>query len=126
MDDGPNLRNNHRIPHKAEIQFENFLSGTFYNARMYNYSLQGMYFESDLALLPGARVNLWLSDLPQNSLPEVNAAEVRWSEEIAGAVVLYNYGAGIRFNRSAKHSDLPRQFELIQGGMDPTEPSETS
>jgi hypothetical protein len=115
-----------RFYHEAPVVIEECGSGFYHEARMYNYSLQGMYFESDLALVPGARVNLWFSDLPQNSLPEVNAAEVRWSEEIAGAVVLHNYGVGIRFNRSAKHSDLPRQFELIQGGMDPTEPSETT
>jgi hypothetical protein len=89
---------------------------------MYNYSLHGMYFESDLALVPGARVNLWLSDFPEDSLPEINAAEVRWNEEISGAVVLFNYGAGIKYSRPIKHKDLSRHFRIIQGGLGSTQP----
>ena len=91
---------------------------------MYNYSLQGMYFESDLALIPGTRVNLWLSDFPEDSLPEITAAEVRWNEEIIGAVVLYNYGTGIKYNHPIKHKDLSRQFRIIQGGLGSTKPSD--
>jgi hypothetical protein len=98
-------------------------TGLYYDARMYNYSLQGMYFESDLALDPGARVNLWLSDLPESSLPDISSAEVRWTEEIAGAVVLFNFGTGIKYVREIKHRDLPTQFRVIPGGMEEKKPS---
>ena len=114
-----------RFYHEAPVVIEECGTGLYYEARMYNYSLQGMYFESDLALVSGARVNLWLSDLPENSLPEINSAEVRWSEEIIGAVVLYNYGTGIKYSRSVKHSNLPGQFRVIQGGMGSTKPSDS-
>lgn len=106
-----------RFYHEASVVIEKCGTGVFHEAMMYNYSLQGLYFESDLALSPGARVNLWLSNLPEDSLPEIASAEVRWSEEIVGAVVLYNYGTGIKYSRPIKHKDLPGQFRIIQGGL---------
>jgi hypothetical protein len=112
-----------RFYHEAPVVIEQCGTGLYYEARMYNYSLQGMYFESDLALSPGARVNLWLSGLPEESLPEINSAEVRWNEEIPGAVVLFNYCTGIKFSRPINHKDFPRHFRIIQGGLDSTEPS---
>ena len=113
-----------RFYHEAPVVIEECGTGLYYEARMYNYSLQGMYFESDLALVPGARVNLWLSDLPENSLPEINSAEVRWAEEITGAVVLFNYGIGIKYSRSVKRRGFPRQFRIIHGGMASKKPSD--
>lgn len=76
-----------------------------------------MYIESDLDFEPGARVNLWLSELPQSSLPDISSAEVRWTEEIAGAVVLFNFGTGIKYGRAIKHRDLPTLFRIIRGGI---------
>ena len=110
-----------RFYHEAPIVVEKCGTAVYHEARMYNYSLQGMYFESDLALLPGARVNLWLSYLPENALPEIHFAEVRWSEEIAGAVVLFSYGTGIKYTRPVKHRDFPGKFQIIKGGRDPEE-----
>ena len=96
---------------------EECATGIYFNARMYNYSLQGMYFESDLSLLSGTRVNVWLSNSPGSSSPDINFAEVRWSEEIVGAVVLYNYGAGIRYHQPITYREFPRHFQVIQGGL---------
>ena len=55
--------------------------------------------------------------LPQDALPEIASAEVRWNEEIIGAVVLYNYGTGIKSSRPINQKDLPGQFRIIQGGL---------
>ena len=112
-----------RFYYDSTVAIEECGTGLYHEARMYNYSLQGMYIESDLALVSGSRVNLWLSALPENSLPEINSAEVRWSEEIMGAVVLFKYGTGIKYSRSIKHRDFPRQLRVIQGGQEPKKPS---
>ena len=122
----PNLekRDCARFYHEAPVVIEECGTGLYYEARMYNYSLQGMYFESDLALVPGTRVNLWLSALPEDSLPEISSAAVRWNEEIFGAVVLFNYGTGIKYSRPIKHKDFPKQFRIIQGGLSSTNPSD--
>ena len=87
------------------------------NARVYNYSLHGMYFESDLSLLSGTRVNIWMSNLDKPSQPEVRFAEVRWCEEIIGAVVLYNYGVGIRCRQPLTYREFPKHLQVIQGGL---------
>jgi hypothetical protein len=106
-----------RFCHEISVIIEECGTGVHFDARMYNYSLQGMYFESDLYLLSGTRVNVWLSNLPGSSSPDINFAEVRWSEEINGAVVLYNYGAGIRYHQPIAYREFPRQFQVIQGGL---------
>ena len=106
-----------RFSLEAPVVIEKCGTGLYYEARMYNYSLQGMYFESDLALSPGTRVNIWLSGLPEESLPDISSAEVRWNEEIAGAVVLYSYGSGIKYSRPVQHKDFPRQLRIIEGGL---------
>ncbi len=113
-----------RFYHEAPVVIEKCGTGLFFEAMMYNYSLHGIYFESDLALVPGTRLNLWLSDLPEDSLPDITSAEVRWNEEIYGAVVLYNYATGIKCSRSIKHKDLPSQFRIIQGGLGLKNPSD--
>ena len=113
-----------RFYHEAPVVIEQCGTGLYYEARMFNYSLQGMYFESDLVLIPGTRVNLWLSDFPEDSLPEIGSAEVRWNEEIIGAVVLFNYGTGIRYSRPLKHKDFPRHLRIIQGGLGSPKPSD--
>ena len=106
-----------RFFHEAPVVIEECGKGVYHGARMYNYSRGGIYLETDLALKPGDRVNLWLSDLPENSLPEINFAEVRWRDEITGAVVLYSYGIGIKYYRPIKHLDFPGKFRVVQGGL---------
>ena len=106
-----------RFCYELPVIIEECATGTYFNARMYNYSLHGMYFESDLSLLSGTRVNVWLSNSPGSSSPDINFAEVRWSEEIIGAVVLYNYGAGIRYHQPITYREFPRHFQVIQGGL---------
>ena len=112
-----------RLRYELPVVIEECGTGVHFNARMYNYSLHGMYVESDLFLLSGTRVNVWLTDLTGSSLPEISFAEVRWSEEIIAAVVLYNYGAGIRYHQPMTYREFPRPFQVIQGGVkDPIKP----
>ena len=106
-----------RFRYELPVVIEECGTGAHFNARMYNYSLHGMYFESDLSFLSGTRVNVWLSDLAGSSLPDISFAEVRWCEEIFAAVVLYNYGAGIRYHQPMTYRDFPRPFQVVQGGV---------
>ncbi len=106
-----------RFCYEIPVVIEECGAGVHFEARMYNYCLQGMYFESDLFLLSGARVNIWFSNLAGSSLPDINFAEVRWCEEIIGPVVLNDYGAGIRYHHPITYREFPRRFQVIQGGM---------
>ena len=114
-----------RLRYELPVIIEECGTGVHFNARMYNYSLHGMYIESDLSLFSGTRVNILLSDLAGSSLQEIRFAEVRWCEEIIAAVVLYNYGAGIRYHQPITFREFPRPFQVIQGGLkDPLQPLE--
>ena len=106
-----------RFCYEIPVIIEECATGIYFNARMYNYSLQGMYFESDLSLLSGTRVNVWFSNLSGSSLPDINFAEVRWCEEIIGPIVLNNYGVGIRYHQPITYREFPKHFQVIQGGF---------
>jgi hypothetical protein len=106
-----------RFCYEIPVVIEECGTGVHFDARMYNYSLQGMYFESDHSLLSGTRVNVWLSNFPGSSSPDISFAEVRWSEEITGAVVLYNYGVGIQYHQPITYREFPRHFQVIRGGL---------
>lgn len=112
-------RDSARFYYEAPVVIEDCGTGRFYDARMYNYSLQGMYIECDCDLDPGNRLNLWLSASPEKDMPEIEGAEIRWCEEITGAVVLYSYGCGIQYKPCAGHDALTRNFRIIQGGIKP-------
>ena len=105
-----------RFYHEIPVAVEECGTGVHFAARIYNYSLHGMYFESDHPFLTGTRVNVWLSNLPESSYPVIDFAEVRWCQEITGAVVLYNYGAGIRYHQPIKYPEFPMHFQVIEGG----------
>lgn len=105
-----------RFYHQIPVVIEECGTGVHFAAQLYNYCLHGMYFESDHSLLSGTRVNVWLSNLPESSLPEIGLAEVRWCEEITGPVVLHNYGAGIHCRQPIKYREFPKHFRVIQGG----------
>ena len=106
-----------RFFYELPVIIEECGTGFHFKARMYNYSLQGMYIETDLSLLSGTRVNVWLSNLAGSSLPNINFAEIRWCEEIIGAVVLHNYGAGLRYHQPITYREFPRKFQVIKGGL---------
>jgi len=106
-----------RFCYESPVVIEECGTGVHFDGRMYNYSLQGMYFESDLLFLSGTRVNVWFSNLSGSSLPDINFAEVRWCEEIIGPVVLNNYGAGVRYHQPITYREFPRHFHVIQGGV---------
>ncbi len=107
-------RASQRFVYEAALKIENCDSGTYTYGRMYNYSAGGIYFESDVAFQPGTQVQIDIEkpgkDLDINHL----TAKVKWCQEISAAVVLYNYGIGVEFDRSKRDG----KFKVIQGGAD--------
>ncbi len=90
-------RNNARIKHKADIQFENYFSGKHYNARMYNYSLGGMYFEADYAPLPGTEIYIGINDSPYDAGADVYRAQVRWRKPLEPKLSHHQFGVGVEY-----------------------------
>jgi hypothetical protein len=56
---------------------------------------------------------------PSNGLDTVPlTAKVKWCQEISAAVVLYDHGIGVEFDRLMKRSKRDGKFKVIQGGAD--------
>ena len=89
-------RTKERVKHKAKILLDNFLSNCCYEAKMFNYSAGGMYFESDYAPLPGSEVNIGIKHSPYDSGPDIYRAQVRWRTSLPHNSK-YTYGVGVRY-----------------------------
>ena len=103
-----------RFVYEAALKIENCDAATYTYGRMYNYSAGGIYFESDVAFQPGTQVQIDIGK-PGKGL-DINhlTAKVKWCQEISAAVVLYDYGIGVQFDRSKRDGT----FKVIQGGAD--------
>ena len=111
-------RTSQRFVYEAALKIENCDSGTYTYGRMYNYSAGGIYFESDVALQPGTQVRIDIEN-PSNGLDTDHlTAKVKWCQEISAAVVLYDFGIGVEFDRLMNRSKRNGKFKVIQGGAD--------
>jgi hypothetical protein len=90
-------RNNTRIKYKADIQFENYLSGKYHTARMYNYSTGGMYFEADYAPLPGTEIYIGIKNSPYDAAADVYRAQIRWRKHLKPPLSNHQFGVGVKY-----------------------------
>ena len=60
-----------RIDHTSSLQVQDIASEKSYKARMFNYSKEGFYFESDSVLNPGIQIYIGIKNSPYASLPDV-------------------------------------------------------
>jgi len=111
-------RASRRFAHETAIKIEKCDSRTYTHGRMYNYSFGGIYFESDVAFQPGTQVQIDIENPSDGLNSGYLLGEVKWCEEIAAAVVLYDYGIGVEFDRSMDRSAYNEKLKVIQGGAD--------
>jgi hypothetical protein len=81
-------RDTARIDHTSSLQVQDIASEKIYKARMFNYSKEGIYFESDSVLNPGIQIYIGI----QNS-------ELKRS--------FFRYGYGVKLASLANKQDLP-------------------
>jgi hypothetical protein len=114
-----------RFDHEAPLVINNCDGGTNASGRMYNYSRGGLYLESDAALNPGTHVRIDIEASPTVPAADHFYATVRWCKEIFAAVVLYDYGIGVEFDRATNCSTGPGKIRIIQGdaGRQETKPA---
>jgi hypothetical protein len=109
-------RASQRFVYEASLKIENCDSGTYTYGRMYNYSAGGIYFESDVAFQPGTQVRIETAKPGSGLFTDQLTAKVKWCREITAAVVLYDYGIGVEFDRLMNRSKRNGKFKVIQGG----------
>ncbi len=108
MKTSPEQRVTNRFKHKAPIMLLTTDNYAGYNksktyctpAVMYNYSTQGIYFESDYALQPGSDVHIKVEDQLKGSHAIVTdkryKVNVTWCKEIADSDPS-RFGVGVQF-----------------------------
>lgn len=107
-----------RFDHEAPLIIKNCDRGTYAYGRMYNFSRGGIYFESDAAFKPGTCIRIDIEESQNSLAADHYYAAVKWCKEISDAVVLYDYGIGIEFDRRTNHSAGTGKLRIIQGGAD--------
>ena len=107
MDDTEN-RKKVRFSHISPLQVEELRSGQIYEARMFNYSDSGIYFESDVIFQKGDKIYIGIQNSPYPDSSDVlnyYKGEVMWRKHLKRSI--FNYGYGVQLfsgshNQSSK------------------------
>ena len=98
IDENREKRKNVRLDDYRPISVKDLKAGVFHKATMLNSSKNGMYFETDSILQPGAQIYLGIENSPHVSFVEefeCRLAEIVWRKKLKKS--FYNYGYGIKF-----------------------------
>jgi Tfp pilus assembly protein PilZ len=89
-------RDNARLDHVSSLQIQDIESGKIHKARMFNFSKEGVYFESDSVLNTGMQIYIGIQNSPYASLPDVleyHRAEIMWQKKLKDSFFRFGYGA---------------------------------
>lgn len=77
---------------------------TCHSGRMFNFSQDGMYIETDMQCCPGQEVSIVVEDPPYGRGPFLHRAEIKWSRELSEAVEFYRFGCGAQWDLTVDYS----------------------
>ncbi len=100
-------RDSARINHNSSLQVKDLQSGKIHKARMFNYSKEGVYFESDSVLTPGIQIYIGIQNSPYASLPDVleyHRAEIMWRKKLKESI--FRFGYGVKLGSLSNNQDL--------------------
>ena len=86
-----------RIKHKSAIMLTDKHSKYSFFAQMINYCVGGLYFESDVALKRGTKIQILFANPPFRSGPQILNSAVRWCRKLTDYHSNYTYGIGVKF-----------------------------
>jgi hypothetical protein len=101
-----------RFAHESKVTLESNEIGFRRDARMYNFSDFGIYFESDYRLQPGSEIFVGISDSPFAAEPdqyERYCGIVKWRKTLKRSS--YYYGYGIEFIEDVSATTRARQYD---------------
>jgi hypothetical protein len=111
------MRTSARIDHSSPIQIKVIQTGNLHKAKMFNYSREGLYFESDSMLNPGMSIYLGIKNSPFASLPDVleyRQGEILWRNKLKQSFYMFGYGVKI-------HSEGKQHVLQMDGGSSKAE-----
>jgi hypothetical protein len=109
-------RDNVRINHNSSLQVKDLQSGKIHKAKMFNYSKEGVYFESDSVLNPGMQVYIGIQNSPHASVPDVleyHRAEIMWRKKLKRSFFRFGYGVKLGFlanKQDLKSNDIKKNL----------------
>ena len=112
MNSNPENRNKTRFAHKSKITLESSEIGFRRDARMYNFSDFGIYFESDYRLQLQTEIFVGISDSPFTSEPDVYERYrgiVKWRKVLKRSS--YYYGYGVKLFEDASGAAKSHQYD---------------
>ena len=95
-----------RTDHITPLQVKDLQSGETYEARMFNYSYSGIYFESDGVFEKGTPIYIGIQNSPypiSSRVFEYYKGEVIWRKDLKRS--LFKYGYGIHFVSDSSKQD---------------------
>ena len=111
MKDFREKRNCRRCDYKVPVTCAFFNSDRFYRGKTMNHSDEGIYFESDFPVKPGATIYIRVENYSRGILHpgtcrckgirSIGIAEVKWCKELIGATDSY-YGIGLKYYPPAR------------------------
>ena len=84
---------------KARILLETFSTGIYYEAKMFNYSIGSMYFESNYAPLSGTEIYIGIENSPFDTGADIYRAQVRWRRELPDEQSRFTFGVGVKYSQ---------------------------
>ena len=99
-----------RLPHAAPIALAHNEVGVLHEARMFNYSSSGLYFESDFYLVPGTEIFIGLKSSPFTSSPgtyECYRSTIKWRKYLENSVFDYGYGVELKGKAPSRGAARP-------------------
>ena len=98
--DKTEIRNGLRYPLKATAILEDKVSGSWIYAQMNNFSNEGMYFETEVALKPGTKIIIKFDKPIFPNASKKLTSIVRWCRELAeDRGTISSFGLGVEFIR---------------------------
>jgi Tfp pilus assembly protein PilZ len=114
-------RANNRTLYETPVSQENLDSGVFTYCTMYNYSKDGLYFESNTQLNPGEEIFIGIENSPYCPAPDVYEcyhAVIRWRKNISDSN--YKFGYGVKFfNPDARAATTVQKLVSETGDLQP-------
>jgi len=90
-------RESQRFPFAGTVMFEKYLTGSYHDARMVNYSRGGMCFEADVAPGIDTEIFIGIEKSPYSSHHDVFRAKVVWIRELPLKESYYAYAVGVKY-----------------------------
>ena len=92
-------RHHNRMNHNKMVTIESLQIGANENTRMVNCSDDGLYFESDQFLQPGAEVFIRIENFPHNQTEvyKCHHAKIIWGKRLGITTYAYGYGYGAKY-----------------------------